>query len=86
MSLNIIWEDCGCVDVKSEDLPIKCVRDNHEELVRYKAYNFCAPSYPFALDFKVKGFFILWANARKTEEKKCQKQTTQTQRTKAKDY
>ena len=70
MSLNFIWEDCGCVDVKSEDLPIKCVRDNHEELVRYKAYNFCAPSYPFALDSKVRGFFILWANARKSEEKK----------------
>ena len=45
----IFREGCKCVDVKSEDLPMKCVRKNHEELVRYKAYNFCAPSCPFTL-------------------------------------
>ena len=53
-----IREGCKRVDVKSEDLPKKCVHSNHEELVRYKAYYFYALPYPFALNYRQKDFLF----------------------------
>lgn len=66
----IFREGCKCVDVKSEDLPIKYVRKNHEELVRYKAYNFLCHFLPFYTGFQVKGFFYFIGKSLKSGGKK----------------